>query len=162
MLLIGCSQWLVHIWHLTRSFNVSSLILVNRVNSLMSEHVNTWILPHCSFAFEACNAVEIALSNCLIWERNGGGRRYGVFGVTVYIVHIKRYIHPFVWCMRVGLGWVGLATFWKIAEVARLFQKVERNLNFIIFFPDVKCVLLEISHFCVIRMMRKKNSGTIN
>jgi hypothetical protein len=35
------------------------------------------------------------------------GRRYGVFGVTVYIVHIKRHIHPFVWCMMVGLGWVG-------------------------------------------------------
>ncbi len=43
-----------------------------------------------------------------------------------------------------------------------IFQKVERNLNFIIFFPNVKCVLLEISHFCVIRMMRKKNLGIIN
>jgi hypothetical protein len=70
----------------------------------MSEHVKTRIFTHCSFAFGACNAIAIASFDKGIggWKKIMGCL---VEGFTLSIS--KRYIHPFVWCMRVGLGWVG-------------------------------------------------------
>lgn len=135
MLLIHWSQWLVHIWHSTRSFNVSSLVFVNRINSLTSEHAKTWILTHCSFAFGACNA----RTNWLIWQRNEGKKIWGVWCNGLHCPYKKT--HSSI-CL-VHDGWVGLGWAWNYKVAKPSFFAFKKTIQCQIDFGS-------IPHFCII------------